>query len=108
MHKEKTILITGGAGYIGSHIAVLLAQSGYRCISIDLKKNGALESLGFISLQEDFGNEEVIKSIINHYQIDAVIHCAASTVIKESTINPLKFYDNNVIKTLRLLEVLVA
>lgn len=104
----KTILITGGAGYIGSHIAFLLTEQGYKVIIIDqLVHDQKIGIPNTIFINQDFANKDLIRTLAKKHQIDAVLHLAASTSVNKSIYDPLNFYDNNVVKSLSLLELLV-
>jgi UDP-glucose-4-epimerase len=104
----KTVLITGGAGYIGSHIGYVLAQHGYRIIVLDKLVYGQSFDHHWATLiKGDFGNEQTLAGIFTTYQISAVIHCAASIEVGESVKNPIVFYNNNVANTIKLLEVML-
>lgn len=104
----KTVLITGGAGYIGSHIAYLLARNGLRVIVLDKLVYGqSFEHEWATLVKGDFADESVLSDIFTHYDIQAVIHCAASIEVGESVKNPMAFYQNNVAKTIKLLGVML-
>jgi len=103
-----TILVTGGAGYIGSHTAFLLAQKGYRVIVLDLLLHGQTfnhEWAHFI--HGDVGNQKTVEDIFTHYTIDAVMHFAAHISVGDSVKAPLTYYENNVINTTRLLRTML-
>ncbi len=102
---KRTVLITGGAGYIGSHIAYLCALSGYQVIVLDsFVHNNYFAPSWAIVIKSDYGNSHVLDSIFSLHKIDAVIHCAAFIEVGESVRDPLAFYDNNVTKTVTLLQ----
>jgi len=103
----KTILIPGGAGYIGSHTAFLLAQKGYSVIVLDkYVHNQVFEHPWAKIVREDFSDTETLHKIFTREKIDAVMHFAAFIEVGESVKQPQKFYDNNVVKTLKLLEIM--
>lgn len=105
--KMKTVLITGGAGYIGSHIGYLLAQHGYRIIVLDKLVYGQPFDYPWATLiKGDFGNQAILADIFTRFQICAVVHCAAFIEVGESVKNPLAFYQNNVGNTIKLLEIM--
>lgn len=106
---HHTILVTGGAGYIGSHTAFLLAQHGYRVIILDnLSQKQTFNNTWATFINGDCGDQAVLSQIFSTHSIDAVMHFAAFIEVGESVKNPLKFYENNVIKTMRLLESMLA
>lgn len=109
------ILITGGAGYIGSHTLVALSEAGYDFVVYDNLSNSSKESIKrvekiinkSISFEEgDIRDKEILKKIFAKYNIDSVIHFAGLKAVGESVLKPLEYYDNNVVGTLRLLEVM--
>src|SRR5947207_870358 len=111
----STILVTGGAGFIGSHIIVALADAGYRCVCVDNYSNSspaALERVRRIGVKEleahevDLRDEAALRSAIGGKAIDSVIHLAGLKAVGASVDKPLEYYDNNVGGTLRLLRVL--
>ncbi len=104
----KTVLITGGAGYIGSHIGYLLSLFGYRIVILDkLVYEQSFDHPWARLIQADFGDEKQLDEIFLHYQIYAVIHCAALIEVGASVTHPLPFYQNNVAKTVTLLETML-
>lgn len=109
MNEIKTILITGGAGYIGSVAAELLEKKGHKLIIIDDLSDGkkAAVSENSIFFQSNFGNIQTLESIFKEYTIDFVFHFAASANVPDSVINPLKYYENNVVNTLSLLKNMI-
>ena len=112
------ILITGGLGYIGSHVTVLLLQNGYEVVSIDNLANTSLSVLdGIASITEKkpyFENIDVcdtakIKELFNkHSDISGVIHFAAFKAIGESVNDPLKYYENNIGGLIEILKHIVG
>lgn len=103
------ILVTGGAGYIGSHAVRMLLQRRYGVIVVDNLCNGHKESLPseVISYQVDIGNLEKLRRIFEKESIDAVMHFAAFAEVGESMINPRKYYTNNLVNTINLLNVMI-
>lgn len=105
---NKTVLLTGGAGYIGSHVALDLLQEGYEVIVLDdLSRGFAAAVAGCELIQGDTGNKELLGLLLSKRQVGAVIHFAGSTIVPESVANPLKYYENNTVKSRALLEVCV-
>jgi len=101
----KYILVVGGAGYIGSHTVKNLMQNGYNCIVADNLVYGHKEAvLSPYFEYADLLNKESLDAVFEKYEIDAVVHFAAFTYVGESVEHPQKYYENNVIGTLNLLE----
>jgi UDP-glucose 4-epimerase len=108
MHNQ-TVLITGGAGYIGSVVADELKSIGYKIIIIDDLSEGNVGSISkdIIFVESDFGNQDVLEKIYLNYKIDIIIHLAAKANVPDSVINPSEYYQNNVSSTLSLLNFAV-
>jgi len=102
------ILVTGGAGYIGSHAVRKLKDEGFNVIVFDNLTTGYKESVqGNAKFYEgDIRDEENLQAIFKHEKIDGVMHFAASSLIRESMLHPLKYYDNNITGTQVLLRVM--
>ncbi len=99
------VLVVGGAGYIGSHMVRLLDRSGHNVVVLDNLTTGfraAVKAGEFY--QGDMRDRELVSDILRRHAIDAVMHFAASALVGESVTNPAKYYDNNVIAALALLE----
>ena len=107
--KKQTILVTGGAGYIGSHTAFLLAQQGYRVIVLDLLAHDQTFTHPWATfIKGNCGDRALLEKIFTQYAIDTVMHFAAHIEVGESVTNPLKYYQNNVATTFNLLESMLA
>ena len=101
------ILIVGGAGYIGSHINKELNKQGYKTLVLDNLSTGKKELVKWGELVEaDLADKNKLWEIFDRYEIEAVMHFAASKAVGESVENPAKYYRNNVVNTLNLLEVM--
>ena len=104
-----SILICGGAGYIGSHINKLLAQKGYDTIVYDNLIYGHKEAVKWGKFVEaDLCDKEALDCVFSENKIDAVFHFAAFAYVGESVTEPAKYYFNNVCNTLNLLEAMRA
>ncbi|NMO96795.1 UDP-glucose 4-epimerase GalE [Paenibacillus lemnae] len=101
------VLVTGGAGYIGSHTVAELLERGEEVVVIDSLETGHREALLGGKLYEgDLRDKALLKTLFAENDIDAVIHFAANSLVGESMNNPVKYYDNNVYGTLCLLEAM--
>lgn len=111
----KKILVTGGAGYIGSHTCVELLNANYEVIIVDNLDNSKKESLKRVAkitgknpifYQTDIRNLNKMHKILKKHRPTAVIHFAALKAVGESVEKPLRYYDNNIIGTIQLLKIL--
>ncbi|MFS0822750.1 UDP-glucose 4-epimerase GalE [Bacillus sp. 1P02SD] len=109
------ILVTGGAGYIGSHTCVELLNAGYEVIIVDNLSNSKLESIRRINeltgkvckfYKADIRDREYLEKIFSENEINAVIHFAGLKSVGESVSAPIKYFQNNVVGTLNLCEVM--
>jgi len=105
---KPTILVTGGAGYIGSHTALLMAQKGYNIIILDTLIHGQTFNHPWATLvQKDYADTTTLDEIFTHNNVQAVMHFAAFIEVGRSVKEPFTFYENNVTKTLTLLESMI-
>ncbi|RAU36897.1 UDP-glucose 4-epimerase GalE [Enterobacter sp. ECC-175] len=111
------ILITGGAGYIGSHTAVELLSSGYEVVIIDNFANSSsdvIDKIKYLSGQDfhfyegDVNNKDLLRKIFSKHLISDVIHFAGLKSVSESIEKPIDYYTNNVIGTLTLVEAMLC
>ena len=109
------ILLTGGAGYIGSHTALELLNAGFSVLSFDNFSNSSAEALNrvqqlsgkpLISIEGDIRDEAALRQLFSQYDISAVVHFAGLKAVGESTQLPLHYYDNNVAGTVTLCRVM--
>ncbi|RLJ70443.1 UDP-galactose 4-epimerase [Hydrogenivirga caldilitoris] len=101
------ILVTGGAGYIGSHVVKLLGERGYEVLTYDNLSTGHNWAVLYGRLvKADLRDKETLRKIFEEFRPDAVMHFAAYIVVPESVREPLKYYRNNVVNTINLLEVM--
>jgi UDP-arabinose 4-epimerase len=98
------VLVTGGAGYIGSHTVKALGLAGFQPVVLDDLSNGHRDAVGDHPLIEgSMGDAALVRETLKRYEIGAVLHFAASAYVGESVQNPRKYFDNNVANTLTLL-----
>ncbi len=103
------ILVTGGAGYIGSHMVLALANANEKTIILDNLSTGfdwAIDARAKL-IKGDAGNIDLVTKIIEEHEINEIIHFAGSIIVPESVENPLKYYKNNTTVTRNLLEAAI-
>lgn len=111
----STVLVTGGAGYIGSHTVLLLLEAGHQVVVLDNLSNSSRESLrrvesltgcGMVFIEGDIRDPACLDQAFAEYPVTGVIHFAGLKAVGESVAEPLRYYDCNVVGTLRLLEAM--
>ena len=109
------ILVTGGAGYIGSHTVVLLVEAGYEVVIFDNFCNSSRESIRRVEkivgktltvVEGDIRSKDDLEKVFSSHKIDAVIHFAGLKAVGESVEQPMRYYDNNIGGTITLCEVM--
>lgn len=107
--SKKRVLVVGGAGYIGSHTCLLLAERGYEPVVFDNLSNGHSEFVQWGPLEQgDIRDRARLDEVFARYRPDAVLHFAALIEVGESVKDPVGFYDNNVTGALSLLSAAIA
>ncbi len=102
----STILVTGGAGYIGSHVVAGLLRQGHQVLVYDNLQTGHRKAVKeALFIEGDLADEERIKGVFRSFTIDAVMHFAGDCQVGESVKNPLKYFNNNVKNSLQLLNI---
>ena len=105
----KPVLVTGGAGYIGSHVVRQLRERGERVVVLDNLGSGFREAvLGSYLVVGDVGERVLVEALLREHRIETVMHFAAHTVVPESVRDPLKYYANNTCATRALLAACAA
>lgn len=106
---SKTILVTGGAGYIGGIATEILISKGYKVIILDDLSTGYKEDLPdeVLFYEVNLGEKEKVSSIFEENSIDAIIHFAGAALVSESTKNPKKYFDINFYQAMNLLNAMV-
>ncbi len=117
MLKNKTILVTGACGYIGSHTCVALAEAGYSLVALDNLRNSSRTALQRVEriiersipfFEADVRDRSALDATVQAHPIDAVIHFAGLKSVGESIAQPLAYFDNNLSGTVTLLQALQA
>jgi len=108
MEDIMAILVTGGAGYIGSHAVVGLIDKGYDVVVIDNLQTGYKEAINekAVFYQGDIRDLDFVNSVLEKEDIEGVLHFAANSLVGESMTKPIAYYDNNVYGTQKLVEAL--
>jgi len=105
---DKRIFVTGGAGYIGSHVVKLLGEQGYEVLTYDNLSSGHRDSVLYGELVVgDLSDLEFLRKTLDSFRPDAVMHFAAWIRVEESVQKPIEYYRNNSVNTLNLLDQLV-
>ncbi len=110
MRKPLNVLVTGGAGYIGSHAVLALKDAGHIPVVIDNLVTGFRWAVpdDIVFYEGDIADSQLVAQILAEAKIDAIMHFAGSVVVPESVDNPLKYYHNNTAKTRALIESAVV
>ena len=108
MIEEKNVLVTGGAGYIGSHACKALRDEGFIPITLDNLSNGWVDAVKFGPFERvDLLNREALNQVFEKYRPHAVMHFAALSEVEESVRDPGRYWRNNLVGSLNLLEALI-
>src|SRR5690349_7568816 len=105
MTQQGTILVTGGAGYIGSHTVLQLRARGNKVVVLDNLYTGFRQAvLDTPLVVGNVGDPALVKQVLSEHKVDTVMHFAAHTIVPESVSDPLKYYGNNTCSTRSLLQ----
>ncbi len=104
------VLVTGGAGFIGSHMVLALLDAGERVVVLDNLSTGFRWAIppAATLVVGDVGDQDLVRTVIRKYGVKAIVHFAASIVVPESVADPLGYYNNNTVKSRALMEAAVA
>jgi UDP-glucose 4-epimerase len=105
LSKLNSVLVTGGAGYIGSHVVLQLRERGERVVVLDNLSTGFRQAVADTRLiVGDMGDMDLVSRVLQEHQVETVMHFAAKTIVPESVREPLRYYANNTSMTRNLLE----
>lgn len=114
-NKKKTVLVSGGAGYIGSHTSVELIEAGYDVVIVDNLSNSDLKAVEGVRkitgreipfVEVDCCDYEAFRKVFEQYEFDSVIHFAASKAVGESVQKPLEYYQNNLTSFMNVIRLM--
>jgi UDP-glucose 4-epimerase len=110
MTESATILVTGGAGYIGSHVVLALLDAGLSVVVLDNLSTGCREAVpeGVPLVLADTGDAAAVRAALRRHRIGAVVHMAGSLIAPESVVDPARYWRNNMANTLVLAEACIA
>ena len=107
--EQGRILVTGGAGYIGSHVVRQLAEAGEDVVVLDNLSTGFRSAVtNGILIVGDTGDREAVSRVLSEHGVGTILHFAANTIVPESVTSPLKYYANNTCATRNLIECAVS
>jgi len=101
------VLVVGGAGFIGSHMTLLLRKNGYETFILDNFQTGFVEAAFGNFIKGDLKDQKIVRQLFADHKFDAVFHFAASTAVGESVVKPHDYYRNNVVGSLNLLDCMI-
>lgn len=105
--NKPNVLVTGGAGYIGSHVVLELLAQNYNPIILDNLSNCAVPQLDCPFIVGDLDNTDLLDKVFSTYKIDAVVHLAGSIIVEESVLLPSKYFHNNIVAGINLLNTML-
>jgi UDP-glucose 4-epimerase len=109
MNDSSCVMVAGGAGYIGSHMVRMLRDQGLRVVVIDNLSTGHEDAVdGAVLKVGDIGDRALVAEVLREYRPQCVMHFAAASLVGESMANPAKYWHNNLVQTLALLETMLA
>jgi UDP-glucose-4-epimerase GalE len=108
MNQAPSVIVAGGAGYIGSHMVRMLRENGYAAVVVDNLATGHAEAAAQATFRQgDIGDKAFMTGVFNEFKPRCVMHFAASSLVGESMTQPAKYWRNNLIQTLSLLDTML-
>jgi UDP-glucose-4-epimerase GalE len=105
----ESVLVAGGAGYVGSHACKALSKAGYLPVTLDSLRTGHADAVKWGPLiKADIRDQAAVRAAVREHKVTSVMHFAAASLVGESVVKPEIYYDNNVVATLAFLDALVA
>ena len=106
--SAKAVVIAGGAGYIGSHMARLAQDSGYQAVVVDNLATGHADAVhpGTVLRVGEIGDADFLRSVLREFEPGCVMHFAAASLVGESMVQPARYWKNNLVQTLGLLDTM--
>lgn len=107
MSASPSVIVAGGAGYIGSHMVRMLQESGYRAVVVDNLATGHAEAAGASLARGDIGHAAFMAALLREHRPECVMHFAAASLVGESITQPAKYWHNNTVQTIALLDTML-
>ncbi|MBA2676531.1 UDP-glucose 4-epimerase GalE [Ramlibacter sp.] len=103
-----SVIVAGGAGYIGSHMVRMLQENGYQAVVVDNLATGHADAvrLGAVLREGDIGDPDFMRALLREHRPQCVMHFAAASLVGESMVKPAKYWRNNLVQTLNLLDAM--
>jgi UDP-glucose-4-epimerase GalE len=108
MNSKPSVVVAGGAGYIGSHMVRMLQDTGYHAVVVDNLATGHADAAGTATFRDgDIGDRAFMGAVLREFRPECVMHFAAASLVGESVVQPAKYWRNNLVQTLNLLDTML-
>jgi UDP-glucose 4-epimerase len=108
MNSKPSVVVAGGAGYIGSHMVRMLQDTGYHAVVVDNLATGHADAAGTATFRHgDIGDRAFMGAVLREFRPECVMHFAAASLVGESVVQPAKYWRNNLVQTLNLLDTML-